>query len=389
VPDLGVFQSWKDGIVGTLGDGVRARLRASDVTVVTGKATFTGPTSLRIEHGDEPSETWEFRGAVIATGSSATRLPALDGDPRVVDAAGVLALTERPERVVVVGGGYIGVELGTALAKLGSAVTIVEAGDTILDRLGRRAVADVVAGLGRLGVRVLTGIAVEGMDPEGVVVARADGAETEAPETIAADLVLVATGRRPNTEGLGLEAARVATTASGHIVVDSALLATPAIAAIGDVVAGPGLAHRASAQAAVAVAALAGDSVAWDSLVPIVVFSDPELAAVGLGLPEAIELGYDAAESVLPFGSVGRAHILQATTGHHSVVYDRVTGVLLGATITGSHATELISELAVAIEAGLLLGDVTGTIHPHPTLSELAVHEFGTPSPSSLRDNHH
>jgi dihydrolipoamide dehydrogenase len=372
-PDLALFQSWKRDVITTLGDGVRARLRAADVTMVAGRAAFTGPRSMRIEHDDGPSETWEFRSAVIAAGSAPATIPRLGGDPRVTDAAGVLALDHLPERIVVIGAGYVGIELGTALAKLGATVTIVEARDSILEMVGDRAAGEVARGLRRLGVTVMTATVVQGIDEAGIEVVTAG-----ATERLEADLVLVATGRVPNSAELGLAAARIATTESGHIVVDSALIAAPGIAAIGDIVAGPGLAHRAMAQAGVAVSALSGEKVAWDSLVPSVVFSDPEVATVGLGLVDAIELGYDAAESVLPYAYSGKAHILQATDGHHAVVFERATGLLLGATVTGANATELISEFTVAIEGGLLLEDVVRSVHPHPTLSELALHD--TPS---------
>jgi dihydrolipoamide dehydrogenase len=296
------------------------------------------------------------------------------GDPRAIDSAGLLSLTERPASLAVVGGGYVGIELGTALAKLGTRVTIVEAARSLLGRFGSRVGSDMLVRLRELGVTTLLETTVDGIDERGVLVTDAAGEH----DVISADLVLAAVGRRPNSQGLGLDRAGIRVTASGHIVVDEALLAARNIAAIGDVIEGPGLAHRASAQAEIAVRALAGERVSWDALVPLVAFSDPEAAAVGLTLEDALELGYDAAESVNSFASVARSHISGEVRGHHSVVYDRETGILLGASITGSHAAELISELTIAIEGALAFGDLEATVHPHPTLAEVAVPAAGT-----------
>ncbi|MGV8882804.1 MAG: dihydrolipoyl dehydrogenase family protein [Rhodoglobus sp.] len=365
--DLAQFQRFKNTLIATLGSGVRADLAAAGVTVVTGRAVFTSPRSLRVEHDEAQSELFEFANAIIATGSRAVEIPALAADPRVVDAAGVLSLEVLPDTVLIIGGGYIGVELGTALAKLGATVTLVEAGARILPPMNERVAADVARGLRRLGVTVLVNTVAQLTD--GVLHA----VERDVSREIDADLVVVAVGRRPNTESLALDRAGISTTPTGHIVVDESLRATTLIAAIGDVVAGPGLAHKATAQASIAVDAVSGRAARWESLVPHVVFSDPEAASVGMSLADALAAGIDASEVVTPYNRLGKAHVLQATHGHHVMVVDRASGAILGAAITGAHATELISEMTLAIEAGLLVGDVTATVHPHPTLSEVAV----------------
>lgn len=269
----------------------------------------------------------------------------------------------------MLGGGAIGIELGTALRKLGSEVQLVEQGDRLLPGMPASASADMNRALSALGVSVHTGTAAVGMTDAGVRVRTAEGAEQVLP----ADLVLVAVGRVPNTGGLGLERAGVSLTDSGHVQVDEALLATPNIAAIGDVIVGPGLAHRASAQATTAVASLSGTVMPWQQVVPLVVFADPEVAAVGLSIEEALAAGYEAAESVTGFSYSGKAHILQRTEGSHRIVTDTLTGLVVGGSVVGPHATELIGELAVAVECGLTLDDLRLTVHPHPTLSEILV----------------
>ena len=365
--DLATFQRWKHSIVSALGDGVRGRLAKAGVDVVEGWASFTGPRTLRVERTGQASMLLEFDHAVVATGSTASSVPALDrADERVLDAAGVLDLDQCPSSVVVVGGGYIGVELGTALRKLGAQVTVIEATDRLLPTLDPSLGQEVARGLRRLGCDVRLSSTVTGLVDDGVLYT--DG---EQERLVAAAAVVVAVGRRPATTGLGLERAGVTLTSSGHVSVDASCLATDRIAAIGDVVPGPALAHKATAEARVAVEALAGRPVRADQLVPLVVFSDPEVACIGLSLTQAEQAGYRASEAALPISFAGRAAVLQQRAGTVRLVVDDDTGLLLGGSVVGPHATELIAELVLAVECGLQVGDVAGAIHPHPTLSEL------------------
>jgi dihydrolipoamide dehydrogenase len=365
--DLATFQRWKQSIVSALGDGVRGRLAKAGVDVVEGWASFTGPRTLRVERTGQASMLLEFDHAIVATGSTASTLPALDrADERVLDAAGVLDLDQCPASVVVVGGGYIGVELGTALRKLGAEVTVIEATDRLLPTLDPSLGQEVARGLRRLGCDVRLSSTVTRLVDDGVLYT--DG---EQERLVTAAAIVVAVGRRPATTGLGLERAGVTLTPSGHVSVDASCLATDRIAAVGDVVPGPALAHKATAEARVAVEALAGRQVRADQLVPLVVFSDPEVACIGLSLPQAEEAGYRASEAALPISFTGRAAVLQQRAGTVRLVVDDDTGLLLGGSVVGPHATELIAELVLAVECGLQVGDLAGAIHPHPTLSEL------------------
>jgi dihydrolipoamide dehydrogenase len=365
--DLATFQQWKGSVVTALGDGVRGRLARAGVDVVEGWASFTGPRTLRVERAGAASLMLEFDHAVLATGSTASAVPALDpADERVLDAAGVLDLARCPSAVVVVGGGYIGVELGTALRKLGAQVTVVEAADRLLPTLDATLGQEVARGLHRLGCDLRLSSTVTGLVDEGVLCSDGDQ-----ERLVAADAVVVAVGRRPATTGLGLERAGVTLTSSGHVDVDARCLATDRIAAVGDVTPGPALAHKATAEARVAVDALAGRAVRSDQLVPLVVFSDPEVACVGLSLEEAEQAGHRASVAALPMSFAGRASVLQQRTGTVRLVVDDDNGLLLGGSVVGPNATELIAELVLAVECGLQVGDVAGAIHPHPTLSEL------------------
>ncbi|TAM68536.1 MAG: NAD(P)/FAD-dependent oxidoreductase [Microbacteriaceae bacterium] len=365
--NLSVFQEWKDSIVTALGDGVRRKLAAASVTIIEGTAKFTGPTTLRVERENQASTILEFRNAIIATGSQAIKLPLLEGHARMLDAAGVMQMSMIPTNTVVVGAGATGIELGTALAKIGSKVTILEAAPSILPTFPPAVASDVLRGLHRLGISVMLGARLDGVTETAVRVTDSGGDMS----LIDADIIVAALGRRPYSDGLAAERAGVTLGDSGYIVVDEFLMATDQIAAIGDVTAGPGLAHRAGAEAIAAVRTLGGQRTRQNALIPHVVFSDPEAATVGLGLAEAIALGYPAEEITVPFAEVAKSRILQDTSGRHRITVDASTGILLGASITGNHATELIAEMGLAIEAGLLYDDVTGTVHSHPTLSEI------------------
>jgi dihydrolipoamide dehydrogenase len=365
--DLATFQGWRREIVEKLGGGVGGLLERHGVRYVAGELTFSRPDRAAVALADGNSSFLEFKQAIVATGSRPFVPAALpvDGE-RVLTSTGALALEEVPATMAIVGGGYIGLEIGTAFAKLGAQVTIVEALDRVLPTIAPVLVRPVLRSLERLGVELRLGALATGID-EGRLVISVDDAE----ERIEAERVVVAIGRRPNTDGLGLEAAGLRLDDAGLVEVDEQRLATPTIAAIGDVTAGPALAHKASAEAVVAAEALCGLPSAFEPLaIPAIVFTDPEIASVGMTFEEAKEAGLDAAQAKGSLAANGRAATLDAGDGFTQVVVDRATDRIVGVHMVGPHASELIAAGALATEMIASPADVLGTIHPHPTLSE-------------------
>jgi dihydrolipoamide dehydrogenase len=271
-----------------------------------------------------------------------------------------------PERLVVVGGGYIGLELGTAYAKLGAAVTVVELTESLLPEMDAALGRAVARGLQDRGVEVRLSTRAAGLTEGGLLVEGPDGAE----ETVAADRVVVAVGRRPNTDDLGLHAVGVGIADDGRISVDPARRAGEHVLAIGDVTAGPALAHKATAEAAVAGLTLAGRPAAFDpATVPAVVFTDPEVASVGLTAAQVEAAGAEVRRHRVPLGANGRARILGRANGFVEVVADG-DGTVLGVHMAGPGVSELAAEAALAVEMAASLDDLALTIHPHPTVSE-------------------
>jgi dihydrolipoamide dehydrogenase len=362
--DLPAAQGWIASVVGRLRDGVGTLLRG--VEVVAGTARFVGADRVAIEAEDHV-EHLQFRHAIVATGSRPVTLAGLPIDnARVLDSTGALALAEVPSELVVVGGGYIGVELGTAYAGLGSSVTIVELAERILGEFDDDLVAAVSRRLDELGVVVRTRTAVTGADDDGLIVEGPEGSDRLVPSH-----VLCAVGRRPNTDDLQLEDAGIAPGDGGLLAVDDQMrTSNPAVFAIGDVTAGPALAHKASQQGRVAAEAMCGLPTAFDQLVPLVAFSDPELAAVGLGEREARAADRDVVVGRGTFAANGRALTIESGQGLVKLVVDTEHGFLLGAQVAGPNASELIAELTLAVEAALRIDDLVDTIHAHPTLAE-------------------
>jgi dihydrolipoamide dehydrogenase len=365
--DLAGGRQWINGVVGRLRDGVETLLRG--VEVVQGTGRFIGRDRVAVEAEDHV-EHLQFREAIIATGSRPAGLPTLPIDQtRILDSTGALALTDIPDDLVVVGGGYIGIELGTAFANLGSRVTVVEAADRILGEFDDDGVGVVRRRLDELGVVVRTGTTLAADEGGDVVVESAVG-----KERVRASHVLVAVGRRPNTDDLQLEEAGLATAAGGRIAVDEQRrTAVPTIFAIGDVTDGPALAHKAYAEGRVAAEVLCGLPSAFDQLVPIIAFCEPELAAVGLGEADARATGRQVVIGKANFGVNGRALTLDQPAGMVKLIVDSPGGFVVGALIAGPNASELIAELTVAVECALRIDDVIGSIHPHPTLGEAVV----------------
>ena len=369
-PILKRFQADKALVIETIRAGVERAVVQSRIEVVHGIARFITGGRVVIERPDGLPAFLEYGAAVIATGSRPTALPTMPFDGQtVLDSAMLLALEELPQSLAVVGGGYIGIELGTALAKLGVAVTIVEMGDQLLPGLDVDLAAVVAKSLGNLGVTVeLRTLAIEA-DHGSLRCRRVDG---DAELAIAAERVLVAIGRRPNTDDLGIDAAAARLEPSGLVHTDAFGRAGPALFAIGDVRAGPALAHKASAEGRT-VAELAAGVVGHRDVgeIPLVVFSDPEVASVGRTSRDVRASAGELVAGKVPLSASGRAATLEGAQGFVRVVADRATGSVVGVQLAAPHASEMIATATMAIELGAVLDDLDGLVFAHPTLSEL------------------
>lgn len=368
--DLPRFQKWKDERIAKLTGGVQGLLRQAGVDVVQGDFRLTRQDQgvIRLSE-DAPPMFFEFRDVILATGSRPVQIPGLpvDGE-KVLDSADVLALDHLPQAVVVVGGGYIGIELGTALAKIGARVVIVEALDRLLPAMDPLFARVVNRRLTELGVDVRVGTRVQRF-AEGTVELD-DGGKTV---PVHADAVVVAVGRAPNTEDLGLEQVGLRPVEGGLLAVAADRRLTPHVAAIGDITPGPALAHKATAEAEVAASALCGERAAFDpAAIPAAVFGDPELATVGHTASEAEAAGMDVGVGRFPLAASGRAATIAGDAeGLYQLVIDRSVDAVVGAQIISPHASELIGEAALAIEMAASPEDLAATIHPHPTFSEM------------------
>jgi dihydrolipoamide dehydrogenase len=364
---LDPLRKWKaERVVGRLSRGLASVAKSKGVDVVGGRAVFEGSREVRVE-GDE-ALTLRFTHGIIATGSRPSRLPglAIEGD-RVMDSAAALALADVPGRLLVVGGGYIGLELGQVYAALGSRVVLVEMTDGLLPGVDRDLVQPLARRCERLFAEIRLGTRLETLRDDGEAV------EARYGDVVATfDRVLVAVGRRAATDALGLERTKVRVDARGVIAVDERLRTTdPSLYAVGDATGEPMLAHRAMRQGKVAAEVIAGRPAAFDNVVvPAVVFTDPEVAWCGLSESEAQREGRRVKVGRLSWAASGRAATLGRSDGLTKLVADEETGRLLGVGIVGPGAGELIAEGALAVESALTLEDVAATIHTHPTLSE-------------------
>jgi dihydrolipoamide dehydrogenase len=372
--DMGRMQTWKEEVVGKLTGGVRTLLKANGCDYRTGVAHLTGRNTLEIQgQGADAGKTIvvEASAIIIATGSRPVEIPgfAFDGN-RIVDSTGALAFREVPQRLVVIGAGYIGMEIGTLYAKLGSKVAMVEALPTILPGTDPELAQVVARRLKKMGVETLTGAKAKSWAERGdraTVTVQTAGGDVQ----LDADKVLVAVGRRPNTEGLGLEALGVKIE-RGFIPVDRRQQTNvPGIYAIGDVCGQPMLAHKASKEAEVAAEVIAGHKAEMDvRAIPAVIFTDPEVASVGLTAEEAEKAGRKVRIGKFPFVALGRAIANHDTDGFVKVVIDAGSTEVLGLHVVGNGAGDVIAEAALAIEMGALAADIGLTVHAHPTLPE-------------------
>lgn len=381
--DFAKVQEWKASVVKKLTGGVEGLLKGNKVEIVKGEAYFVDANTVRVVNGDS-AQTYTFKNAIIATGSRPIELPNFKFSNRILDSTGALNLGEVPKSLVVIGGGYIGIELGTAYANFGTKVTILEGAGEILSGFEKQMAAIIKKRLKKKGVEVVTNALAKGAEEreDGVTVTYEANGETK---TIDADYVLVTVGRRPNTDELGLEQIGIKMTNRGLIEVDQQCrTSVPNIFAIGDIVPGPALAHKASYEGKVAAEAIAGHPSVVDYVaIPAVVFSDPECASVGYFEQQAKDEGIDVIAAKFPFAANGRALALNDTDGFLKLVVRKEDGVVIGAQIIGPNASDMIAELGLAIEAGMTAEDIALTIHAHPTLGEIAMEAaevaLGTP----------
>src|SRR4051812_3867161 len=375
--DMVKMQTWKGEVVSKLTGGVRTLLKANGCDYRTGVARLTSRNTVELTEADGNKVAIRADNIVVATGSRPIEIPgfAFDGN-RIVDSTGALAFDAVPERFIVIGGGYIGIEIGTLYAKLGAKVTVVEALPAILTGNDPEIVQVVARKLKKLGVEVITGAKAkswteaDGRAKVVIEVAGADGAGGK-DVTLDADKVLVSVGRRPISDGLGLEEVGVKVE-RGFITVDKRLRTNvPGIYAIGDVAGQPMLAHKASREAEVVAEVIAGHKAEFDvRVIPAVIFSDPEVATAGITADEAKQRGRDVKVGKFPFVALGRAIANADTDGFVKVVIDAGTKEVLGIHVVGNGAPDIIAEAALAIEMGALADDLSLTIHAHPTLPE-------------------
>lgn len=359
---------WKDRIVGRLTTGVSALLKRGGVRIVRGHATMLDGKSCRVETDTVP-QTIRAEHVVLATGSRPAELRTLPFGGRIISSTEAMALPKLPERLVVIGAGYIGLELGTAFAKLGVTVTVVEAADRILPLYDEDLTRPVARRLATLGVTVMTAATAQGLASggEGVVVRGPGGATQE----VSADLVLVAVGRQPHTDGFGLETLDLGMNGAFIRIDNRCATSMRNVWAIGDVTGEPMLAHRAMAQGAMVAEIIAGERRVFDKVaIPAICFTDPEIVSVGVSPDQARAAGHDIRIGIFPFAANGRAMTKAAEDGFVRVVARADNHLVLGVQAVGQGVSELSAAFGLALEMGARLEDLADTIHAHPTLGE-------------------
>jgi dihydrolipoamide dehydrogenase len=377
--DVAKMQVWKNGIVKKLTGGVKSLIKGNGGEIVLGTARITGSKSVEVTDADGAKTTYTAtKGIVVATGASVIHIPGFDVDGEtVITAKEAVSLEAAPKHMVVIGGGVIGLELGMVYMKLGTKVTVVELMDQLLPGTDPDLVRVVQKHLKQGGATVLTEAKAKGCKVSGgkAVVTVEHGGTTR---DIEADKVLVAVGFRPNSKGLGLEELGVQLDPRGHIVVDDHLrTSVRSIFAVGDVMGAPYLAHKATHQGEVVAEVIAGKSAAVDyRAMPAAIFTDPEIATVGLTETEAKKQGKKYRLGKFPFAALGRAMAMGETDGFIKVLIDESDHQLLGVGMVGPEASNLISEASLALEMGAFGEDVALTVHPHPTLGEGVMEAF-------------
>ncbi len=369
--DVGKLRGWKDQVVGRLTGGLTGLARQRTVTTFRGNGRFTSPNQVKVELADGGTTTVDFEHAIIAAGSEPARLPFVPhDDPRVMDSTGALELPDVPRRLLILGGGIIGLEMATVYHELGAEVTVVELMDQIIPGADKDLVQPLYKRISKAyaGVHLKTKVTAVEARPEGLV-ATLDG---ETSTTATFDRMLVAVGRRPNGPEIGAERAGVVVDERGFVPVDKQMRTNvPHVFAIGDVVGQPMLAHKATHEGKVAAEVTAGQNSFFDArVIPSVAYTDPEVAWVGVTENEAKAAGIQYGKGVFPWAASGRALSLGRDEGFTKLLFDEASHRVIGAGVVGPSAGELIAELGLAIEMGADAADIGLTIHAHPTLSE-------------------
>ncbi|CAM2005925.1 dihydrolipoyl dehydrogenase [Acanthopleuribacter pedis] len=369
--DFSKTQAWKNKLVGQLTGGIKTLVTKNGAKVLEGTGTIMGTNNLRVMAADGSETKVSFENLIIATGSSPIHIPTFPVGKRIIDSTGALGLTEIPKHMTLIGGGYIGLELGFVYRKLGAEVTVVEMMDSVLPGFDKDVVKAMTRKLKKGKFQVLTGAKAKGyQETENGVQLTVEHKGKDL--TIDTDYVCVTVGRRPNTGGIGLENAGIHLDDHGFIKIDDQLRTNvPNIFAIGDVAGQPMLAHHASYQGEIAAEVIAGHAAKADAKVcPAVVFTDPEIATVGKSEDEARASGREISVGNFPFAALGKAKAGNDTEGFVKIIADKETEEVLGVVIVGHNAGDLIGEATLGIEMGAFLDDLSLTIHPHPTLTE-------------------
>jgi dihydrolipoamide dehydrogenase len=375
--DLKQLRDWKaNDVVAKLTTGLSGMAKQRGVTVVNGLGKFTGPHQISVTAADGKVTTIAFQNAIIAAGSQATKFPGAPDDERIMDSTGALALADIPARMLVIGGGIIGLEMGTVYDALGSKVSVVEFTDGLIQGCDRDLVRPLQKRMEKRfeAIMLNTKVAKIEAKPDGIYVSfEGVNGNQDAPKTVEKyDRVLVSIGRRPNGHLIGAELAGVNVDERGFIAVDKQMRTNvPHIFAIGDIVGQPMLAHKATHEGKVAAEVIAGEKVEFQAMViPSVAYTDPEVAWAGVTENEAKAQGLEIEKASFPWAASGRALSISRTEGVTKLIFDKQTHRLIGAGIVGTNAGELLAEAVLAIEMGADAHDIGLSIHAHPTLSE-------------------
>ncbi|MCF7808912.1 MAG: dihydrolipoyl dehydrogenase [Candidatus Marinimicrobia bacterium] len=370
--DIEAVKKWKnERVVGRLTKGIAALAKARKVETMRGSGVFSSTNSIDVTKSDGSEVKVTFDDAIIAVGSRPTKIPDLPEDPRIMDSTGALELDGIPKRLIIIGGGYIGLEMGTIYSAMGAEVTVVEFMPHLLPGADPDVVKPLLTKLKKEFASIQTGTKVKTIDPQKdklIVTVENDKGE----ETLEAEKVLVAVGRRPNTQGNGFEEIGLDIDERGFIKVNEKRQTNvPHIYAIGDITGDPMLAHKATHEGKVAAEVICGEPAAFDtSIIPAVIFTDPEIAWAGLTETQAKEQEIEYDKGVFPWSASGRALALGRTEGFSKALFEKESGKLIGMSIVGTNAGDLIAEAVLAIEMGADAEDISLIIHPHPSLSE-------------------